>query len=188
MNTPAHAIANLLLLRRDRERHALAITLGAFAPDLPMVAFWAWGRGQGMSERQLWRDGYFDPVWQGVFDIVHSFPLLALAWLAVWRAGWRSAAAFIASMFLHACFDFPLHHDDAHHQFFPFSDWRFESPVSYWDPAWHGRLVAPLELLLVVAGGAWLLRTAHSVRLRRLTAGVMFIYLAWWGFVAAMWA
>ncbi len=188
MNTPAHAIANLLIMRGTREKHALAITAGAFAPDLPMVIFWVWGRAQGASERALWRDGYFDPAWQAVFDAVHSFPLLGLAWLAARYAGRPTAAAFLASMFLHACFDFPLHHDDAHHHFFPFSDWRFLSPVSYWDPAWHGQIVASLELVLVAAGGAWLLRTTQTRRLKTLVAGVMFIYLAWWGFVAAMWA
>ncbi len=123
-----------------------------------------------------------------MFDAAHSFPLLGLAWLAARYAGRPTAAAFLASMFLHACFDFPLHHDDAHHHFFPFSDWRFLSPVSYWDPAWHGQIVASLELVLVAAGGAWLLRTAQARRLKTLVAGVMFVYLAWWGFVAAMWA
>lgn len=38
------------------------------------------------------------------------------------------------SLLLHACADFPLHHDDAHRQFYSFSDFRFASPISYWGP------------------------------------------------------
>jgi len=50
----------------------------------------------------------------------------------------------------------PVHHDDGHRHFFPLSDWRFESPVSYWDPAHYGHIFLWIELLLVAAGTVWL--------------------------------
>ncbi len=42
------------------------------------------------------------------------------------------------------------------------SDWRFRSPVSYWDPAHYGRLAAAAELLLGLALLLWLLRRART--------------------------
>jgi len=188
VNTPAHAIVNLLLFRKSaRETHAIAIVAGALLPDAPMFLFYVWSRLQGLSERAIWRDGYFDSGWQAVFDAFHSFPLLGLAWLLAWRARMQAASIFFASMVMHSLFDFPLHHDDAHRHFWPLFDFRFASPLSYWDPAHYGQFIAPLELLLVVAGGAWLLRTSESTKLFRCTAAVLFFYLAFWGFAAAVW-
>ncbi len=188
MNTPAHAVVNLLLFRRStREAHAAAIVVGALLPDLPMVLFYLEERIAGVSERTIWRHDYHSPGWQALFDTFHSFPLLALAWWGARRTGLRSVAVMFGSMFLHSCFDFPFHHSDAHRHFFPFSDWRFASPLSYWDPAWHGRLVGNLEILVVFAGGAWLLRTAGSAALRNSAIFVMFLYAAYWIFMALAW-
>ncbi len=188
MNTPAHAIINLLLFRKSaRETHAVAIVAGALLPDAPMLVFYLWARLSGMSERTIWHDGYYDPGWQALFDAFHSFPLLGLAWLLAWRARMRALSLFFASMVMHSLFDFPFHHNDAHRHFWPLSDFRFLSPISYWDPAYYGQYVSVLELLVVVAGGAWLLRTAESPILFRCTAAVLFIYLAFWAVAAAIW-
>ena len=188
MNTPAHAIAGLLLLgKKNRENHAAAIVAGSLIPDAPMLVFYLWARMSGMSEHAIWRDGYYDPGWQAVFDAFHSFPLLALGWAAAWRLKMRSVAMFLAAMLLHSACDFPLHHSDAHRHFWPFSDFRFASPVSYWDPHYFGQWAGALELLLVIAGGAWLLRTAESKVLFRATAAVLMVYLLFWAFAAAIW-
>jgi len=188
VNTPAHAIVNLLLFReRNRERYAVAIITGALLPDAPMLVFYLWAKLSGQSEHAIWRDGYFDPLWQAAFDTFHSFPLLGLACFAAWWLRADAMMAFFASMFLHSCLDFPLHHSDAHHHFFPFSDWQFHSPVSYWDPACHGQITGSIELLVVVAGGAWLLRTAGTTALRRWVSAILFLYLAYWSFVSLMW-
>lgn len=188
MNTAAHAIVNLLLFRKSiRETHVFAIISGALLPDAPMFIFYFWAKLQGLSERVIWRDSYYDAGWQNLFDAFHSFPLLGLAWLLAWRARMQVLCIFFASMLLHSLFDFPLHHDDAHRHFWPLSDFRFASPISYWDPAHYGQFMAPLELLVVVAGGAWLLRTAESVKLFRSVAAILFIYLTFWAAAAAIW-
>lgn len=153
-----------------------------------MVAFYLWARASGMSERAIWRQGYFDPAWQTLFDAFHSLPLLALAALAAWRLRMQVAVMFLLAMMLHSLIDFGLHHDDSHRHFWPLSDWRLASPISYWDPAHFGAIVAPLELLLVAAGGAWLLRTAASTSLFRLTGAILMLYLLFWGFALLMWA
>jgi len=39
----------------------------------------------------------------------------------------------------------------------------------------------------MVAGGAWLLRSAESPGLFRSVAAILFVYLAFWAFATAMW-
>lgn len=65
-----------------------------------------------------------------------------------------------------ATLDLPLHYDDAHRHFMPFSDWRFESQVSYWDPRRGGALGAALELLALVGASAvlWVRGAGRSQR------------------------
>jgi hypothetical protein len=76
------------------------------------------------------------------------------------------AVAFIASGLLHHAFDFALHADDAHRHLWPLSNWRLESPVSYWDPAHYGTIVAPMEAALAL-GLALVLRKRAQARLAR---------------------
>ncbi|MEM7565947.1 MAG: hypothetical protein AAF321_01825 [Pseudomonadota bacterium] len=52
---------------------------------------------------------------------------------------------------LHLALDAPVHVDDAHRHLWPLGDWRFRSPVSYWDPDHHGRLASAVEALLGLA-------------------------------------
>ena len=189
MNTPAHAIANLLLFgKTKRERYPAAIILGALIPDTPMLLFYIWSRLLGHTEKHIWQQGYFDPAWQSLFDAFHSFPLLAAAWLICWHLKYTWMRIFFASMFLHACFDFPLHHNDAHHHFFPFSDWRFLSPISYWNPEYYGNIMAPIEVLMVVLGSLWLLKTTAQVWIKRSVLSIIALYLAFIGFVMLVWA
>ncbi len=175
-----------------------------------MLVFYVWERlVRGMSEGRIWSERYFDPGWQVVFDIPSSIPLLVLALGLVvlfgrrtasaglgpesgvasgLRGGWRTAPAlFVASMILHALGDLPLHREDAHRHFFPFSDWRFTSPVSYWDPEHFGGYAALGEVVLVLAVSVFLFRRYRG-RGRWLVAGVGGIYALFIGFALLMWS
>ncbi len=163
LNTPAHALLAVAGLaggrRRPFTRYAL---VGAILPDLPMFGFYLWQRGvAGLPESQIWREAYFRADWQLLFDTFNSIPLallgLALAGLASPRVR-PAVRIFFGAMLLHFAFDLPLHHDDAHRHFLPFSKWRFESSVSYWDPAHGGMLGAGLEVALVLGSSAILWR------------------------------
>jgi hypothetical protein len=182
LNTPAHLVLNALVLGRGNWRDAwFPITAGALMPDLPMFAFYAYQRFLGAPEALIWSDSYFHPDWQLLFDLFNSLPLLAFAALVSWRAHWRGPLAFFSSMILHCLTDLPLHHEDAHAHFLPFSNWRFHSPISYWDPRHHGRIAAVVEMLFVLVGaGSLALRS--PVRAWRVVGA--FALASYAGFIA----
>ncbi|WP_420615429.1 hypothetical protein [Candidatus Palauibacter sp.] len=209
MTTPAHAALSLIVLGRS-EHNALPVALGAVAPDVTMLVFYVWERlARGVSESRIWSERYFDPGWQVVFDIPSSIPLLVLALCillvligrrsttghipsagvaaAPRRTKLTAATLFVASMIVHALGDLPLHREDAHRHFFPFSDWRFISPVSYWDPDHYGGYAAVGEVVLVLTVSIFLFRTYRG-RGRWIVAGVAGIYALFIGFAVLMWS
>ena len=189
MNTPAHAIINLLLAgKTNRKQYALPIVIGALLPDFSMFLFYVWEKYKGVPESIIWNDLYHQPAWQALFNTFHLFPFLALACFAAWRAQLTTWAVLFASMFAHSIFDFPVHHNDAHQHFFPFSDYQFISPISYWDPAHYGLWIGGLELLTVVAGSVFILRQAEKrTALKRSVLAIASIYLIFWGFALVIW-
>lgn len=163
MNTPAHIAASLLLWRNEPGwRGALAVAFGASLPDLPMFGFYAYQRINGRSEGQIWSTLYFENHWQTLFDVFNSIPL-ALAAIVICIAIRQPLGVLVAaSAAVHMLCDLPVHNDDAHRHLWPI-DWRFASPVSYWDPKHFGFVFAPLELLFAVAA-SWFVasRGAHK--------------------------
>lgn len=170
MNTPSHAVVNAAVLGR---RYPLwPVVAGAVLPDAPIYLFyWSDRFLLGAPASRIWSVDYFRSAWQPAIDALHSFPLVAVAFVLARRLGWRRCEAFSASAFLHSVGDFPFHHDDAHRHFFPFSDYRFRSPVSYWDWRHHGALGAAIELFLVLISLGALCRTYRRARAQRTGAG-----------------
>ncbi|CAN5239811.1 hypothetical protein BH23GEM4_BH23GEM4_21970 [soil metagenome] len=91
-------------------------------------------------------------------NLLHAPLVLGVfAAVGVWgrRSGksWGTALLwFTFGCALHTLCDVVTHHDDGPLLLFPF-DWsfRFSSPISYWNPAYHGRLVGGIEHLLDAA-------------------------------------
>ena len=189
MNTPAHAVFNLLILgRKNRPQDLAPIAIGAVLPDLPMVLFYVVHKiFLRTPEMVIWSEAYYDSSWQVFFDIFNSIPIIAVVGWISWKAGSRWMAMLCLSMGLHALCDLPLHHDDAHRHFFPFSDWRFESPISYWDPAHHGLWVGLAEVLMVIAGSLWLVRRYPHRGSRALFALVALASVVYIGYVLVVW-
>ena len=123
---------------------------------MTMMLFYAVMKVGGVPEAEIWNQHYFDPLWQGIFDITNSIPVYAALAVAGWVVSRKAMALFAASALIHCVLDFFVHHDDGHRHFFPLSDYRFQSPVSYWDPAHYGNIVGILEILLVIALSMWL--------------------------------
>ena len=84
--------------------------------------------------------------------------------------------------------DFLLHHNDGHRHFLPFSDFRFVSPVSYWDPRHYGGIVAPLEALLAVGACGWLLVRERSKAVKAVAGVTLAAYAGFAVFAFFVWA
>ena len=156
MNSPSHAILNLALLGHLSPEANLAIVVGAVLPDLPIFGFYVWAkRIEGLPEREIWREAYYRPQIQNLVAIFHSIPLALMAWFLASQGGWEVAQMVCLSCVLHSLGDLPVHNDDAHRHFFPFSNYRLISPISYWDPKHYGSVVAAIEFLLVSIATVW---------------------------------
>ena len=148
MNTPAHLLTGAALFgRKGGQKTLFAATLGSLLPDLSLylLVFWAFNV-QGLTPDVVFGEKYFSAEWQQIFAIDNSIPLwgLLLA-LALWRRlDW--AVALCAAALLHIGLDFTMHAGDGRPNFWPVSDWIFDSPISYWDSRHHAHMVAPVTL------------------------------------------
>ena len=170
LNTPAHLILGTAVFARP---NAAAITAAALAGSLlPDVSLYAMGSYalfvQDIPPSIVFGQLYFSGPWQQVFAIDNSF----FVWLLVVLAGYWLRRDWLivlgAAAILHLLTDFPLHHDDGRQHFWPFTDWVFSSPVSYWDPAHYGQIVSALEVSLCIALCVLLFRRFKSIAARGL--------------------
>jgi len=189
MNTPAHVFTNLVLLRRGIQRgRASPIVIGSLLPDLPMFLFYAVEKIiRSTPEKIIWSQSYFQQGWQVFFDWFNSFPVFLFILGFAWWRKFENLRLFAASALLHLLLDFPFHHGDAHRHFLPFSNWRFKSPLSYWDPNHYGTILAPLEILLVGCCFIFLYRNFAERKNRMAVSCLLGVYLAYIGFALMFW-
>lgn len=181
MNTPSHSILNLALLGTISPGFNSAIALGAIAPDLPIFVFYFVVRAiEKRPKEKIWSEAYYEPFWQNCVAFGHSVPLAVLGLLLCLYNGWQPGTLFFSSAILHSCLDFPLHNDDAHRHFFPISNYRFISPVSYWDPRHYGNIAASIEFLLVLATVPIVFNLLESPISKEILCAVALLYL--WGY------
>lgn len=190
MNTPAHVVLSFAVLGKreiSRASHA-AILVGALLPDAPMFLFYFVEKILLRTrESVIWGERYFADKWQNFFDVFNSLPLIATLFLLALGIQSRMLALLALSMALHVALDLPLHHDDGHRHFFPFSDWRFASPVSYWDPAHYGSIVASIEAGLVLCGCVWLCVGRTTWFIRTIALVVLVAYLSYVAYALTVW-
>ena len=172
MNTPAHLIFGMAAFGNPMRR---AVTAAAFAgaviPDLSLYLLAGWELLiKGTDPNIVFGQMYYSESWQAVFRMDNSFVLWGL--VLVIGLMWRSPVmiALCGAALLHLAFDFPLHNDDARAHFWPLTNWKFISPVSYWDPKYYGHIVGPIEVGLVIAVTiyawrkftSWVMRSAFT--------------------------
>lgn len=182
MNTPTHLIAaSAILARPNRPLRNYAVLAGAVIPDLFIYILSTWALLAGRMNEDLWQITYWQEPWQSLGAISNSVPLaLAILGIGIWRK-WAWLSLMAAALLIHAALDFPLHADDAHRHFWPISDWRFHSPVSYWNPDHHGLWGGMLDCAVLFAGLGilWLRFTAKWVRMSlAILAGLGIVYLS----------
>ena len=152
MKTPSHAIINLAILGRTQHSELnLLIVTGGILPDIPIFLFYFWAKYIArLPEATIWSKAYYEPFVQNIVALFHSIPLAGIGWLVAYYLGWPSVQILFISIILHSLGDLPVHNDDAHRHFFPFSNYRFISPISYWDRKHYGSIVSLVEMLLLL--------------------------------------
>jgi hypothetical protein len=169
------AVSLLIWKKEASWKDAVAVTTGAILPDVTMFLFYGYQKLIGSSEGDIWGQLYFLDHWQYFFDVFNSIPIaLVLLSVATWFSC-RWGQLLMLSAIVHMLFDLPLHHDDGHRHFLPISNWRFESPVSYWDPKHFGMIVAPMEFVLSVCALIYVSRTGTEP-IRKMTYVALSIY------------
>ena len=178
-------------------RQNIAIVFGGFVPDLAVFGLFIWSKLQGIPEHQLWREVYFSEPMLTYTAIDNSLPLyvslllVGTVWLKLRASandlgvnqGYRHIATnsmiglFSLAAITHIAGDFPVHADDAHPHFWPFTDWRFHSPISYWDHHHHGAGFSLFEAALGVILSIILFRRFKTKWVRGATLLAIFAYV-----------
>lgn len=185
-----------------------AAIVGALLPDASLFVMWGIAKARGIPESVVWREWYYSDFWQQIGAVSNSLPLFLTVAIVAWWAGgrfrviadsnsdltpsrrrlnngWpRLLLVLSNAALMHVICDFPLHHNDGHPHFWPFSNWIFSSPVSYWDPAHHGRIWSVIEMVLAAVLIAILWRRFKQVFVRTVLVLVASSYLIvigyWW--------
>ncbi|MEM9734937.1 MAG: hypothetical protein AAF903_15865 [Pseudomonadota bacterium] len=178
-------LAAALLAKPDKPLRNTAVILGAFVPDAAIYALFAWSKLAGINEETVWNTLYWQEPWQTYTAAGNSIPLYAVLLLigvvlARLTPNLLRAALFLTffslAALLHIAGDLPVHVEDAHRHFWPLSDWKFISPVSYWDPQYHGRLFSFVEAGAGLLLGLILFRRFKALWVRLALATIMLAY------------
>lgn len=191
MNTQTHVLLGAAIFGRKAPAVAWAGAAGGIIPDLPMYFIVATLRALGYSLSDIFDRLYWSDWWQIANSIGHNFWLwggLAVgSGLLLRKRAYRGAItltsppfvfALSASALLHSAIDMALHRDDAHMHFWPISEWRFRSPISYWDPAYYGSWASLLEAAVGIAAAIVIFRRYSSRLVRAAVLVAMLLYFA----------
>lgn len=170
MNTQEHIIIGTALFTKkyDPSPYILFAILGSIFPDFAMAIFVV---VEDVIKQTppilLWTERYYDASWQFVFNVFNSIPfamVLIIIGLLIYKKNTiaqivlrkkynttspprhtsRGLLVFGEAILLHDITDFFLHHNDGHAHFLPFSDFVFQSPLSYWDIRHYAYIVSPI--------------------------------------------
>lgn len=158
MRTFSHALITTVLGKSARLKRGglVAFVLGSVLPDAPVgvLMVLALLENPNMQEAMdiMDRAFYSDPVWIALHNTPHSLVamgVLSVLGYALRRRRWgRWLLWYAAGSVLHIVIDVATHAGDGPMFLYPLSGYRFESPVSYWDPAYYGRAFTVFEYLL----------------------------------------
>lgn len=155
--TSTHALLSLAILsKREEPRRNWTVLAGALLPDLP-IFIWTPYQSivNGVSGAEMWSELYFAPPMQNLIAWFNSIPIyaaLALIGFSTRTRPWgKLLLVFSLAALIHIAGDMPVHADDAYRHFWPISDWRFYSPLSYWDVNHHAAWVGKIDIAIAFA-------------------------------------
>ena len=195
MMTQTHSLVAVALLAGPERssRQNLAVLIGSLIPDTAIFGLFFWSKFNGIPESDVWQRIYFSEPMLTLTAIGNSLPLYASVlfftmFIAVFRGKpsthenqqfvLPALALFSLAAITHLIGDFPVHASDAHAHFWPVSDWRFESPISYWDRSHHGRLFSLFEAAVGVILGAIVFQRFKQTLIRVLVGVAILSYIA----------
>lgn len=188
MMTQTHLLVACALFAKPGEKlRNTAVIIGSFIPDAAIYTLFIWSKLASIPEQRVWREIYWQEPWQSWTAAGNSIPLYVLLLmtgvvaLRAHKAAFRIGIAvtfFALAALTHIAGDMPVHVGDAHRHFWPLSDWKFVSPVSYWHPDHHGGIFSILESALGVALAVILFRRFKVWWVRALLVPICFAYVA----------
>ncbi len=193
MQTLSHflitAVLGPKLSQRHMPVHMGALLLGSVLPDVPFIVltlsgeiYYRWfatlPTSGSIMEYLHFTLFYTDPVWIIGHNFFHSLmintSLLIFGYYSFRaRKRWGLFVFWLAvSMQFHTLIDIFTHHTDGPLFLFPLNwSYRFASPISYWEPAYYGRIFMRFEylldaLILAYLGWQWWHRRQQEARKR----------------------
>lgn len=168
MNTPAHLLIGAALFGHRNNGVVLGgALLGGLIPDFSLYLM------AGISlfvlsipANLVFNELYFSDSWQLVFGIDNSLLLWGAACAFSLKSGKPFFIALTGAALVHLICDFALHNDDARAHFWPLSQWRFFSPLSYWDSQHHAAIVAPVEGAIAAVATLFLIRNRWHLSIK----------------------
>ncbi len=186
MQTTTHALIALTgFQRKSIPRSGWAAVIGSVLPDAFIAVFIPVTFARGISAQQAFDVEFFNEPWATIGAISNSFPLWSLVLVAgvILRSRNPQAGKLVTvgalSGLAHLVVDFFTHATDAHRHLWPISNWRFESPFSYWEVEHHANFVMPIEgaIGLVAVKLLWPRTTSKLQRIGLVLVGVVAVGL-----------
>lgn len=192
MQTQSHVIINAFLGKQLEKRGIRpmywALTIGSFMPDIPLAIlsigyialFQTFGHETAGEAASYAFDVLFfeNPFWLASHNLFHA-PLMILLYLAIgtyfgFRKTYRIGLWifwFAIGNLLHSIIDILTHHSDGPLVFFPLNwDYRFPSPISYWEVEYYAIEFTIFEVsLFIILTIYWINQWRHYRKSKRVT-------------------
>ena len=156
---------------------------GSIIPDVFIYVCWLWLTFvEGESQSRIWDEIYFDAPMQLTASLFNSVPIyVTLALIGYWQRTkvWGVLLlVFALAALIHIAFDIPVHGHDAYAHFWPFTEWKFHSPFSYWEVDHHARWVSLIEAVIALCAITILWKRFPRYWVRGILGGLALLYLA----------
>lgn len=128
-----------------RKTWAWKVGVGGVMPDLIYMAIFLPKLLTYESFGAWMRDPLWDVAWNSLAArAAHSFAIWGIVLFLLWvvfrkKPVWEVTFPFVIGWGLHVATDALTHVNDGYAIFYPFSAYRFPTPVSYWERAYHAR-------------------------------------------------